>query len=77
MKKESCHLFRHAMSTQILENGADLRVNTGDVRSPRSVESTQLYKQVSIRALQAILANMHPAECVKSEHSSVGNDEYD
>lgn len=59
--KGSCHLFRHAMATQMLENGADLRwiqVMPGH----RIVESTQIYTQVSIRALQAVHASTHPAE---------------
>lgn len=61
IEKGSCHLFRHAMATQMLENGADLRwiqVMLGH----RSVESTQIYAQVSIRALQAVHASTHPAE---------------
>jgi len=48
VKKGSCHLFRHAMATQMLGH--------------RSVESTQIYTQVSIRALQAVHASTHPAE---------------
>lgn len=64
--KGSCHLFRHAMATQMLENGAELRwiqVMLGH----RSVESTQIYTQVSIRALQAVHASTHPAEQRDSE----------
>lgn len=69
IEKGSCHLFRHAMATQMLENGADLRwiqVMLGH----RSVESTQIYTQVSIRALQAVHASTHPAECGYTEKNS-------
>lgn len=59
--KGSCHLFRHAMATQMLENGADLRWIQA-MLGHRSVESTQIYTQVSIRALQAVHASTHPAE---------------
>ncbi|WP_456311515.1 site-specific tyrosine recombinase XerC [Serratia proteamaculans] len=59
--KGSCHLFRHAMATQMLENGADLRWIQA-MLGHRSVESTQIYTQVSIRALQAVHAGTHPAE---------------
>jgi len=59
--KGSCHLFRHAMATQMLENGADLRWIQA-MLGHRSVESTQVYTQVSIRALQAVHASTHPAE---------------
>lgn len=57
----SCHLFRHAMATQMLENGADLRWIQA-MLGHRSVESTQIYTQVSIKALQAVHASTHPAE---------------
>ena len=59
--KGSCHLFRHAMATQMLENGADLRWIQA-MLGHRSVESTQIYTQVSIRALQAVHSSTHPAE---------------
>ncbi|MBD2812424.1 site-specific tyrosine recombinase XerC [Xenorhabdus sp. Vera] len=60
-KKGACHLFRHAMATQMLENGADLRWIQA-MLGHASVESTQIYTQVSIRALQAVHASTHPAE---------------
>ena len=59
--KGSCHLFRHAMATQMLENGADLRWIQA-MLGHRSVESTQIYTQVSVRALQAVHTSTHPAE---------------
>jgi len=58
---ESCHLFRHAMATQILGNSADLRWRQA-MLGHASVESTQIYTQVSVRALQAVHATTHPAE---------------
>jgi len=57
----SCHLFRHAMATQMLENGADLRW-IQSMLGHASVESTQIYTQVSVRALQAVHATTYPAE---------------
>ncbi|MEX9225972.1 site-specific tyrosine recombinase XerC [Providencia rettgeri] len=59
----SCHLFRHAMATQMLENGADLRWIQA-MLGHASVESTQIYTQVSIKALQAVHSHTHPAEQV-------------
>ncbi|PHM31148.1 integrase/recombinase [Xenorhabdus mauleonii] len=50
-----------AMATQMLENGADLRWIQA-MLGHASVESTQIYTQVSIRALQAVHASTHPAE---------------
>ncbi len=49
------------MATQMLENGADLRWIQA-MPGHASVESTQIYTQVSIRALQAAHASTHPAE---------------
>ena len=43
----------------------------------RSVESTQIYTQVSIKALQAVHGSTHPAECIKSEHDRSADNEYD
>lgn len=71
VKWGSCHLFRHAMATQMLENGADLRwiqVMLGHA----SVESTQIYTQVSIRALAAVHASTHPAEQQEADSEEVG-----
>lgn len=49
------------MATQMLENGADLRWIQA-MLGHASVESTQIYTQVSVRALQAVHASTHPAE---------------
>jgi integrase/recombinase XerD len=59
-KSGSCHLFRHAMATQMLENGADIRyiqVMLGHA----SLESTKIYTQVSIKKLKDIHTATHPA----------------
>ncbi|WP_242671957.1 site-specific tyrosine recombinase XerC [Stutzerimonas kirkiae] len=59
-KRGSCHLFRHTMATLMLENGADVRfiqAMLGHV----SLETTQIYTQVSIRALKDIHTATHPA----------------
>ncbi|EKC4132939.1 site-specific tyrosine recombinase XerC [Salmonella enterica subsp. enterica] len=68
----SCHLFRHAMATQMLENGADLRWIQA-MLGHASVESTQIYTQVSVRALQAVHTSTHPAE--REEQSGDDNQE--
>ncbi|WP_226051436.1 site-specific tyrosine recombinase XerC [Dickeya chrysanthemi] len=66
----SCHLFRHAMATQMLENGADLRWIQA-MLGHASVESTQIYTQVSIRALSAVHASTHPAEQQDSDETGL------
>lgn len=65
IEKGSCHLFRHAMATQMLENGADLWWIQA-MLGHRSVESTQIYTQVSIRALQGVPRSTHPRSSGKT-----------
>jgi integrase/recombinase XerD len=58
-KTGACHLFRHTMATLMLEHGADVRFirqMLGHVR----LTSTEIYTQVSIRALKAIHDATHP-----------------
>ena len=74
IEKGRCHLFRHAMATQMLENGADLRWIQA-MLGHRSVESTQIYTQVSIRALQAVHASTHPAEQVEEGETDAAADD--
>lgn len=56
----SCHLFRHAMATHMLENGADIRYIQA-ILGHASLSTTAVYTHVSIRQLKAIHAATHPA----------------
>ncbi len=62
IEKGGCaHLFRHAMATHMLENGADIRfiqtmLGHGDSKS------TQVYTRVSIEKLREIHQATHPAK---------------
>ena len=58
-KEGSCHMWRHTMATLMLENGADTRVIQA-ILGHASLESTQIYTQVSIRHLKAIHTATHP-----------------
>ena len=56
----SCHLFRHACATHMLENGADIRY-IQVLLGHSTLETTQIYTQVSIMKLKEIHAATHPA----------------
>ena len=63
-KRGSCHLFRHTMATLMLENGADLRYIQAMLGHAK-LDTTQIYTQVSIRALKAIHTATHPGKPIK------------
>ena len=58
-KPGACHLFRHTMATVMLEGGADIRY-IQQMLGHSDISSTQVYTQVSLRALQAIHTATHP-----------------
>ena len=61
----SCHLFRHAMAAQMLENGADVRFIQAMV-GHADIKTTQVYTRVSIRALKVIHSATHPARLTRA-----------
>jgi len=59
-KRGACHMFRHTMATLMFENGADIRY-IQQMLGHASLETTQIYTQVSIRQLKQIHTATHPA----------------
>ena len=56
----SCHLFRHTCATHMHDNGADIRF-IQQMLGHEKLETTQIYTEVSIKALQEIHDRTHPA----------------
>ena len=56
----SCHLFRHTWATHMLEGGADIRF-IQQLLGHASIETTQIYTEVSIQQLQRVHEQTHPA----------------
>ena len=65
-KSGSCHIFRHTMATQMLENGADVRF-IQEMLGHASLDTTQRYTHVSIHKLKEIHNATHPAARLKRE----------
>lgn len=61
----SCHLFRHACATHMLENGADIRFIQA-LLGHEDLTSTEIYTHVSIEKLREVHKATHPAR-LKSE----------
>jgi len=65
-KVGSCHLFRHAMATLLLENGADLRYVQQMLGHAR-LNTTEIYTHVNIRKLIEVHQLTHPAKLPQAE----------
>lgn len=68
----SCHLFRHAMATQMLDNGADIRFIQA-ILGHAQLTTTEIYTHVAITKLKEVHALTHPAEQATARRTA-GND---
>jgi len=60
-KRGSCHLFRHAFATHLLEAGCDVRY-IQEMLGHSNLETTAIYTNVSAQAMKRVHALFHPAE---------------
>jgi integrase/recombinase XerD len=70
-KEGACHLFRHTMATLMLEGGADIHYVQA-ILGHAELSTTQIYTQVSIRALQAVHEATHPGAS-NTRHRSINH----
>lgn len=59
-KPGACHMFRHAMATHMLENGADIRY-IQEILGHANLSTTEIYTRVSIKKLKQVHSATHPA----------------
>jgi len=57
--KGSCHLFRHASATALLEGGADVRF-VQEYLGHAKLDTTQVYTHVTLTKLKAVYEACHP-----------------
>jgi integrase/recombinase XerD len=57
----ACHLLRHAMATEMLAHGADIRYLQA-ILGHAQLTTTERYTHVTIEQLKSVHAATHPAE---------------
>jgi integrase/recombinase XerD len=73
-KPGSCHLFRHACATHMLDNGADIRFIQA-MLGHAALSSTERYTHVAIGKLQQIHAATHPAKLRRGSSATAARGE--
>ena len=62
-RKGGCHLFRHAMATHMLENGAELRYIQA-ILGHANINTTTIYTHMSIESLLQVHELSHPLKSI-------------
>jgi integrase/recombinase XerD len=75
-KPGSCHLFRHACATHMLDNGADIRFIQA-LLGHAALSSTERYTHVAIGKLQRVHADTHPARLKRKRSGKISAANYE
>jgi integrase/recombinase XerD len=75
-KPGACHLFRHAMATHMLTNGADIRFIQA-ILGHAQLTTTEIYTHVTIAKLKEVHALTHPAEAAAAQRTRSTTDEHE
>lgn len=65
----SCHLFRHACATHMLEAGADIRIIQA-ILGHENLSTTEVYTRVSIQHLKDVHTRTHPARLTRTPNEN-------
>lgn len=65
----ACHLFRHAMATAMLENGADVRFVQA-MLGHANLQTTAIYTRVAVAKLKKIHDATHPAKMHRTKEKT-------
>ena len=68
----SCHLFRVACATHMLENGADIRF-IQSLLGHAKLDTTQIYTLVSLAKLKEVHNATHPARLKRGQDANTGH----
>jgi integrase/recombinase XerD len=68
-KPGACHLFRHAMATAMLDNGADIH-HIQLLLGHSSLNTTTVYTHVSMAKLREVYERTHPAKATRTAAST-------
>ncbi len=72
-KPGSCHLFRHACATHMLERGADIRIIQA-LLGHDDLATTAIYTRVAIGHLKAVHTRTHPARLTRQPDVRTGDE---
>ncbi|MCW8966255.1 MAG: tyrosine-type recombinase/integrase [Candidatus Pacearchaeota archaeon] len=64
-KKGACHILRHATATEMLRHGANIR-EVQEMLGHSDISSTQIYAHVTIKDLNQVNYDTHPAARIEN-----------